>query len=79
MSRNGELREELKTLQLEKKQFLHVQSLLEKAGWLGIRQTLDLNFADDTCYKYLATGGTQRKRYQNDGSIPLTYLVTLDN
>ncbi|KAM8754122.1 outer dynein arm-docking complex subunit 1-like isoform 2-T2 [Acanthopagrus schlegelii] len=30
MSRNGELREELKTLQLEKKQFLHVQSLLEK-------------------------------------------------
>lgn len=32
MSRNGELREELKTLQLEEKQFLHVQSLLEKAG-----------------------------------------------
>ncbi|XP_030278035.1 coiled-coil domain-containing protein 114-like [Sparus aurata] len=30
MSRNGELREELKTLQLEEKQFLHVQSLLEK-------------------------------------------------
>ncbi|XP_070695004.1 outer dynein arm-docking complex subunit 1-like [Pempheris klunzingeri] len=30
MLRNGELREELKTLQVEKKQFLHVRSRLEK-------------------------------------------------
>ncbi|XP_073325655.1 outer dynein arm-docking complex subunit 1-like [Pagrus major] len=30
MSRNGESREELKTLQMEKKKFLHVQSQLEK-------------------------------------------------
>ncbi|XP_044066414.1 outer dynein arm protein 1-like isoform X2 [Siniperca chuatsi] len=30
MTRNGELREELKTLQVEKKKFLHVQSQLDK-------------------------------------------------
>lgn len=44
MTRNGELREELKTLQVEKKQFLHVQSQLEKVGSLNINWFLNLHF-----------------------------------
>lgn len=35
MARNGELREELKTLQLEKKHFLQIQSQLEMVGFIS--------------------------------------------
>lgn len=71
MTRNGELREELKTLQVEKKQFLHVQSRLEKVCSLNISRFLNLHFAAVTSYQHVATWRIPRRRCQNDASILL--------
>ena len=51
MTRIGELREEVKILQADKKQLLHVKSQLEKVRSLNIEQL----FAAATFCQYVAT------------------------